>query len=182
MDKKRIYSWALYDWANSAYATSVMAGLFPLFFSAVAKGDLDPTSTTNYLALSNSIASLVVALLAPILGAIADHGTLKKKLLIFFAILGKLMTISMGFIMQGYWIVAFIVYIFATIGFSSANTFYDSLLPVVSSKNNIDYVSALGFSLGYLGGGILIVINAAMVWFHQDIGITIIEAYQYSFR
>ena len=181
MDKKRIYSWALYDWANSAYATSVMAGLFPLFFSAVAKGDLDPTSTTNYLALSNSIASLVVALLAPILGAIADHGTLKKKLLIFFAFLGILMTISMGFIMQGYWIVAFIVYIFATIGFSSANTFYDSLLPVVSNKNNIDYVSALGFSLGYLGGGILIVINAAMVWFHQDIGITIIEAYQYSF-
>ena len=97
-----------------------MAGLFPLFFSAVAIGDLDPTSTTNYLALSNSIASLVVALLAPILGAIADHGTLKKKLLIFFAFLGILMTISMGFIMQGYWIVAFIVYIFATIGFSSA--------------------------------------------------------------
>ena len=73
LSDQKIYSWALYDWANSAYATSVMAGLFPLFFSAVAKGDLDPTSTTNYLALSNSIASLVVALLAPILGAIADH-------------------------------------------------------------------------------------------------------------
>ena len=181
MDKKRIYSWALYDWANSAYATSVMAGLFPLFFSAIAKGDLDATSTTNYLALSNSIASLVVALLAPILGAIADHGTLKKKLLIFFAFLGILMTISMGFIMQGYWIIAFIVYIFATIGFSSANTFYDSLLLVVSDRKNVDYVSALGFALGYLGGGILIVINAAMVYFHNDIGITLIEAYQYSF-
>ena len=181
MDKKRIYSWALYDWANSAYATSVMAGLFPLFFGAIAKGDLDPTSTTNYLALSNSIASFVVALLAPILGAIADHGTLKKKLLIFFAFLGILMTISMGFIMQGYWIIAFIVYIFATIGFSSANTFYDSLLPVVSNKKNVDYVSALGFALGYLGGGILIVINAAMVYFHNNIGITLIEAYQYSF-
>ena len=181
MDKKTIYSWALYDWANSAYATSVMAGLFPLFFGAIAKGDLDPTSTTNYLALSNSIASFVVALLAPILGAIADHGTLKKKLLIFFAFLGILMTISMGFIMQGYWIIAFIVYIFATIGFSSANTFYDSLLPVVSNKKNVDYVSALGFALGYLGGGILIVINAAMVYFHNNIGITLIEAYQYSF-
>ena len=181
MSKKQIYSLALNDWANSAYATSVMAGLFPLFFSEVAKGDLDPTSTTNYLALSNSIASLVVALLAPILGAIADHGTLKKKLLIFFAFLGILMTISMGFIMQGYWIVAFLVYIFATIGFSSANTFYDSLLPFVSNKKNIDYVSALGFSLGYLGGGILIVINAAMIWFHKDIGITEIAAYHYSF-
>ena len=181
MDKKTIYSWALYDWANSAYATSVMAGLFPLFFSAIAKGDLDQTSTTNYLAISNSIASLVVALLAPILGAIADHGTLKKKLLIFFAFLGILMTISMGFIMQGYWIIAFIVYIFATIGFSSANTFYDSLLAVVSDKKNVDYVSALGFALGYLGGGILIVINAAMVYFHNNIGITLIEAYQYSF-
>ena len=181
MDKKTIYSWALYDWANSAYATSVMAGLFPLFFGAIAKGDLDPTSTTNYLALSNSIASFVVALLAPILGAIADHGTLKKKLLIFFAFLGILMTISMGFIMQGYWIIAFIVYIFATIGFSSANTFYDSLLAVVSDKKNVDYVSALGFALGYLGGGILIVINAAMVYFHNNIGITLIEAYQYSF-
>jgi len=83
--------------------------------------------------------------------------------------------------MQGYWIIAFIVYIFATIGFSSANTFYDSLLPVVSNKKNVDYVSALGFALGYLGGGILIVINAAMVYFHNNIGITLIEAYQYSF-
>ena len=154
---------------------------FLFFFSAIAKGDLDATSTTNYLALSNSIASLVVALLAPILGAIADHGTLKKKLLIFFAFLGILMTISMGFIMQGYWIIAFIVYIFATIGFSSANTFYDSLLLVVSDRKNVDYVSALGFALGYLGGGILIVINAAMVYFHIDIGITLIQAYQYSF-
>ena len=93
MNKKKIYSWAFYDWANSAYATSVMAGLFPLFFSAIAKGDLDQTSTTNYLAISNSIASLVVALLAPILGAIADHGTLKKKLLIFFAFLGILLLV-----------------------------------------------------------------------------------------
>ena len=159
MNKKQIYSWALYDWANSAFATTVMAGFFPIFFSQYWSNPDNLSVSTFYLGLGNSIASLIVALLAPILGAIADRGSYKKKFLIFFAFLGIVMTLGLGFIAQGMWPIALLVYIFSTIGFSGANIFYDSLLPSVSNEKNVDDVSALGFSLGYLGGGILIIIN-----------------------
>ena len=163
MNKKQIYSWALYDWANSAFATTVMAGFFPIFFSQYWSNPDNISVSTFYLGLGNSIASLIVALLAPILGAIADRGSFKKKFLIFFAFLGIVMTLSLGFIAQGMWPIALLVYIFSTIGFSGANIFYDSLLPSVSNEENVDHVSALGFSLGYLGGGVLIIINFLMI-------------------
>jgi len=182
MMQKKVYSWALYDWANSAFATTVMAGFFPLFFSQYWSDTNSVSASTFYLGLGNSIASIIVALLAPILGAIADNGSFKKKFLIFFAFLGVVMTIGLGFIAQGMWPIALLVYIFATIGFSSANTFYDSLLPAVSNKDNVDYVSALGFSLGYLGGGILIVINFLMLTYPSSFGlIDSTQAIQYSF-
>jgi len=182
MNQKKIYSWALYDWANSAFATTVMAGFFPLFFSQYWSDSTSLSSSTFYLGLGNSVASIIVALLAPVLGAIADNGSFKKKFLIFFAFLGVVMTIGLGFIAQGMWPIALLVYIFATIGFSSANTFYDSLLPAVSNKENVDYVSALGFSLGYLGGGILIVINFLMLTYPSAFGLMdATQAIQYSF-
>tara|TARA_B100001094_G_scaffold331096_1_gene398334 strand:+ start:507 stop:1793 length:1287 start_codon:yes stop_codon:yes gene_type:complete len=182
MNQKKIYSWALYDWANSAFATTVMAGFFPLFFSQYWSDSTSLSSSTFYLGLGNSVASIIVALLAPVLGAIADNGSFKKKFLIFFAFLGVVMTIGLGFIAQGMWPIALLVYIFATIGFSSANTFYDSLLPAVSNKENVDYVSALGFSLGYLGGGILIVINFLMLTYPSVFGLMdATQAIQYSF-
>ena len=182
MNKKQIYSWALYDWANSAFATTVMAGFFPIFFQEYWSNSDNVSLSTFYLGLGNSIASIIVALLAPILGAIADRGSFKKKFLIFFAFLGIVMTLALGFIAQGMWPIALLVYIFATIGFSGANIFYDSLLPSISNDNNIDKVSALGFSLGYLGGGILIIINAAMVNFPSFFGLSsAVEATQYSF-
>ena len=182
MNQKKIYSWALYDWANSAFATTVMAGFFPLFFSQYWSDSTSLSSSTFYLGLGNSVASIIVALLAPVLGAIADNGSFKKKFLIFFAFLGVVMTIGLGFIAQGMWPIALLVYIFATIGFSSANTFYDSLLPAVSNKENVDYISALGFSLGYLGGGILIVINFLMLTYPSVFGLMdATQAIQYSF-
>ena len=182
MSKKQIYSWALYDWANSAFATTVMAGFFPIFFQEYWSNPDNVSLSTFYLGLGNSIASIIVALLAPILGAIADRGSFKKKFLIFFAFLGAVMTLGLGFIAQGMWPIALLVYIFSTIGFSGANIFYDSLLPSISNDNNIDKVSALGFSLGYLGGGILVIINAAMVNFPSFFGLnSVVEATQYSF-
>ena len=115
MNKKQIYSWALYDWANSAFATTVMAGFFPIFFSQYWSNPDNLSVSTFYLGLGNSIASLIVALLAPILGAIADRGSYKKKFLIFFAFLGIVMTLGLGFISQGMWPIALLVYIFSTI-------------------------------------------------------------------
>jgi len=169
--KKKVYSWALYDWANSAFATTVMAGFFPIFFSQYWSDPNNLSTSTFYLGLGNSVASIFVAVLAPFLGAVADRGSFKKRFLIFFAFLGIVMTIGLGFVAQGMWPIALLLYIFATIGFSSANTFYDSLLPSVSNEDTVDYVSALGYSLGYLGGGALIVVNFLMLSYPESFGL-----------
>ncbi len=161
-NKKSIRSWAFYDWANSAFATTVMSGFFPLFFKKYWSGAENTAESTYYLGLANSVASIIVAALAPFLGAIADRGTAKKKFLLTFAFLGIIMTGGLWMVQQGQWQMAIIFYILATVGFSGGNIFYDSLLPGVASKKKVDYVSSLGFGLGYLGGGILFLINVAM--------------------
>lgn len=161
-DKKKVISWAFYDWANSAFATTVMAGFFPVFFKQYWSAETDVTVGTFRLGAANSIASLVIVILAPILGAIADKGGAKKKFLIFFAMMGVLMTGSLYFVAEGNWGLAVLLYVFGIIGFSGGNIFYDSLLIDVSSPEKVDFVSALGFALGYLGGGLLFAINVTM--------------------
>jgi len=160
--KKTILAWSFYDWANSAFATTVMAGFFPVFFKSYWSTGATVQQSTFYLGMANSIASIIVAALAPILGAIADRGSIKKKLLIFFAFLGCIMTGSLWFVKAGYWQLAILFYITGTVGFSGANIFYDSLLPGIASEKKIDYASSLGFGLGYIGGGLLFLINVAM--------------------
>ena len=180
--KKSIYSWALYDWANSAFATTVMAGFFPIFFAQYWSNPENLSVSTFYLGIGNSVASIIVVLLAPILGAIADRGTYKKRFLVFFAFLGILMTAGLALISQGMWQIALLTYVIATIGFSGANTFYDSLLPAISNKDNVDYVSALGYALGYIGGGILIVINFLMITYPSSFGLANdVEGIKWSF-
>ena len=160
--KKSILAWSLYDWANSVFATTVMAGFFPVFFKEYWSTTDSVTLSTWYLGLGNSIASILVAVLAPFIGAIADRGTAKKKLLIFFAFLGIIATGGLWIVNQGHWQIAILFYIIASIGFMAGNIFYDSLLPAVASKDKFDYVSSMGFSLGYIGGGLLFLINVLM--------------------
>ena len=162
LEKKKIYSWALYDWANSAFATTVMAGFFPIFFKKYWSAGADISTSTFQLGLGNSVASIIVALFAPIIGAIADCGSNRKKHLIFFTLLGVVMTGSLSLVQEGDWQLAILLYVLATIGFSGANIFYDALLILISPKDKFDSVSALGFSLGYLGGGILFLLNVLM--------------------
>jgi len=161
--KKSIYSWALYDWANSAYATTVMAGFFPIFFKSYYSVGTEVTVSTAQLGFANSISSFVVVLIAPLLGAIADAGSLKKRFLFLFAFLGILMSASLALVEQGNWQSAALIYTLGNIGFMGSNVFYDGLLPSVSDDKNVDYVSGLGFALGYLGGGILFALNVFMV-------------------
>ena len=163
MDKpKTIWSWAFYDWANSAFATTVMAGFFPLFFKAYWANPNEMNESTFYLGMGNSLASILVALMAPFLGAIADRGTAKKKFLFTFAFLGVVMTGGLWMVEKGLWQMAVLLYIFATVGFSGGNIFYDSLLPGVASEKKVDFTSSLGFAVGYLGGGILFLVNVLM--------------------
>jgi UMF1 family MFS transporter len=160
--KKTIWSWAMYDWANSAFATTVMAGFFPIFFSQYWSAGVSNIDTTARLGFANSIASLVVAILAPFLGAIADKGSAKKKFLFTFAFIGIVMTGGLFMVHQGDWQLAAFMYVVATIGFSGGNIFYDSLLPAVASEKKIDHVSSLGFAMGYIGGGLLFLVNVMM--------------------
>ncbi|UCE51601.1 MAG: MFS transporter [Desulfobacterales bacterium] len=169
--KKAVWGWVMYDWANSAFATTVMAGFFPIFFKQYWSHGVDVNVSTAQLGFGNSIASLLVALMAPILGAIADKGSAKKKFLIFFAYLGVLMTAALFLVQKGQWVWAIFIYAMGIIGFSGANVFYDSLLPSVAGEDKIDYVSGLGFSMGYLGGGLLFLINVLMTLMPQKFGL-----------
>ena len=161
-ENKAVWSWTMYDWANSAFATTVMAGFFPLFFKAYWADPDYPSESTFYLGMANSIASIIVALFAPFLGAIADQGTAKKKFLFTFAYLGIVMTGGLWIVDKGYWQMAVLFYVLAALGFSGSNIFYDSLLPGVASEKKVDYVSSLGFGMGYIGGGILFLLNVIM--------------------
>jgi UMF1 family MFS transporter len=162
-------SWALYDWANSAFATTVLAGFFPVFFQKFWSTGVDPTVSTSRLGFANGIAGLLVAIAAPVLGAMADRTAGRKRQLLLWTALGVLGTASLGFIGQGQWQWAAAAFVIAGIGFNAANIFYDALLLDVAEESEYDRVSAFGYSAGYLGGGLLFAVNVLMTlqpaWF-----------------
>ena len=168
---KAAWGWAMYDWANSAFATTVMSGFFPVFFKQYWSAGVDVNLSTARLGLGNAIAGLLVALAAPILGAVADRWSARKRFLSLFAYLGVLATASLYFIAQGQWALALVVYALGFIGFAGANVFYDALLPEVAEEKDIDFVSGFGFSMGYLGGGLLFLVNVLMVVMPQRFGL-----------
>ncbi len=170
-DRRQILSWSLYDWANSAYATTVMAGFFPIFFKQYWSAGADVTHSTFYLGLANSLASVVIVALAPLLGAIADRASARKKFLLIFGLLGVVMTGSLYFVERGDWVAATALYVLASIGFLGGNIFYDALLVNVASIRQRDRVSSLGYALGYLGGGLLFALNVLMTLQPQQFGL-----------
>jgi len=166
--KKVLRSWKLYDWANSAFATTIMAAVLPEFYSSVAGSTLDRTVATSYWGYSNTIAMLIIAITAPMLGAIGDHSAAKKRFLGAFAALGIIATGLLVGVGNGMWFYASVLYIVGRVGFAGANVFYDSLLPHVAGREEIDRVSAEGYAYGYLGGGMLLALNLLMImkpWF-----------------
>ncbi len=171
-NKKAVWGWAIYDWANSAFATAVMAGFFPIFFKEYWSYGADVNMSSARLGFGNSIAGIIVAVLAPVLGAIADKGSVKKKFLIFFAYLGVLMTAALFLVQKGDWAWAIFFYVMGIIGFSGANIFYDSLLPSVADEDQIDYISGLGYAMGYLGGGLLFLVTVFMTLLPEKFGLS----------
>tara|TARA_B100001079_G_scaffold270304_1_gene284336 strand:+ start:1376 stop:2635 length:1260 start_codon:yes stop_codon:yes gene_type:complete len=179
---KSVWSWALYDWANSAFATTVMAGFFPIFFKSYWASDLSDAESTFAIGSVNSLVGLLIAFSAPVLGAFADAGDSKRKFLFSFALLGIITTGYLFFIPDSSWKIAIIFYGLGVIGFSGANVFYDSLLVTVSKEEERNRTSALGFSLGYLGGGILFLLNVIMFLYPNWFGLeSQIEAVLWSF-
>ena len=179
---KSAWSWALYDWANSAFATTVMAGFFPIFFKSYWASDLSDAESTFAIGSVNSLVGLLIAFSAPVLGAFADAGDSKRKFLFSFAFLGIITTGYLFFIPDSSWKLAVIFYGLGVIGFSGANVFYDSLLVTVSKEEERNRTSALGFSLGYLGGGILFLLNVIMFLYPNWFGLeSQIDAVLWSF-
>jgi UMF1 family MFS transporter len=162
--KRRVRAWTMYDWANSAFATTILAAVLPIYFSQVAGATLpSATLATSYWSFGLSISLLIIAILSPILGTIADVMRGKKRFLAIFAGLGIVCTALLVLVTTGDWILASILGILGRIGFNGANTFYDALLPHVARKDDQDRVSARGYAMGYLGGGILLAINIVMI-------------------
>ncbi len=156
------FAWALYDVGNSAFTTTVMAGFFPLFFKQYWSAGANVTESTWNLGLANSLASVIVAVLAPVLGALADVGRSKKRWLAAFAALGCVATAALFLVPKGEWQLAAAAYVAATVGFAGSLVFYDALIVSVASDEDSDRVSALGYACGYLGGGVLFAINVLM--------------------
>ncbi len=163
--KKVINSWSMYDWGKSAFETTIMAAVLPVYYSSVAAANLPANQATVYWGYTASIALLIIAVLSPILGAIADFKGSKKRYLTYFALVGIAATAMMFFIGSGDWLLASALFIIGNVGLAGGNVFYDSLLPHIAREDDIDQVSTRGYALGYLGGGILLAINLAMIMF-----------------
>jgi UMF1 family MFS transporter len=156
-------AWAWYDWANSAYFTTVVTAVFPAFYSTYAAAGLEPAQATARFGAITTISVAVIAIGSPILGAIADYSGIKKKLLAIFMMIGVTAAALMVFIQRGDWMLASALFFIGNIGVSGTTVFYDSLLPHVAKPEEGDRVSAAGYALGYLGGGLLLLLNLAWI-------------------
>lgn len=169
--QKPVLGWVLYDWANSAFALSVIATLYPVFLRSYWSAGSDASDVTSRLGLTTAAASLLVACVAPVLGAIADAGGARKRFLALFTLLAAASTGGLYFVGEGEWPIALGLYVIALFGFYSANTFYDSLIVTVTEPANYERVSALGFGIGYLGSAMLLGFNTWMVANPEGLGL-----------
>ena len=161
--RRPVIGWALYDWANSAFSLTVVTAFVPIMLAEYWSDGVGSTVTTFRLGMANGVASLIVALSVPVIGALADQLGNRKGLLVVLAALGIVMTGSLFFVAQGQWPVAVACYILAVVGFAGSNSVYDALLVDVSPSSHFDRISALGYALGYLGGALLFTVNVIMV-------------------
>jgi MFS transporter, UMF1 family len=169
LHRPELRAWAMYDWATSAMQTGIMTAIFPIYFVRVVGANLPEGGATQRLATANSIALVFIAVLSPILGALADYAAIKKRLMALFMLLGVGAIAAMFFIQRGDVMLASTLFILALIGASGSFVFYEALLPHVARHDEIDRVSTAGYALGYVGGGLLLALNLAWIqkpaWF-----------------
>jgi UMF1 family MFS transporter len=169
LGRPELRAWAMYDWANSAVQTTIIAAIFPIYFQKVSAVGLPGPEATSRFAWAATIAILIVAVIAPLLGALADRAPIKKHLLAIFVAIGAAACAWMFFLTRGDWLTALTLYVIANVGVAASIVFCDALLPHIVSGDEVDRVSTAGYALGYLGGGVLLAINIVMMahpsWF-----------------
>jgi MFS transporter, UMF1 family len=170
LDRKPTRAWVMYDWANSAFITIVVAAVFPPWFVALVEGAGDRDATFK-LSLGTAIALTVIALASPLLGAIADHAPIKKRMVAIFTAIGATATACLWFVGDGDWRLALLLFAVGNIAANGAFVFYDSLLPHVASRDELDRVSTAGYALGYLGGGLLLAVSVVMILSPDTVGL-----------
>ncbi len=163
-------AWAAYDWGNSAFATTIMAAFLPVYYSKVVAADLGETLATAYWGYTTAIALALIAIVSPVLGAIADYMGAKKQFLAVFMGFGVTFSACLWFIGAGDWVLVSAIFIVANIGFAGANVFYEALLPSLARGDQVHRVSTAGYAIGYLGGGILLALNAAWYMSPESFG------------
>lgn len=163
LGRRDLRAWALYDLANSAFQTTIIATVFPIYYSRVVSADLPGAAATSRFAWATTIAILIVALIAPLLGAIADFAALKKRLLAVFLAIGAGASAAMFWIERGDWQLALVLFVIGNVGVAGSIVFYESLLPHLVPEDQLDRVSSAGYAIGYLGGGVLLAINLLMI-------------------
>jgi MFS transporter, UMF1 family len=169
LSRPELRAWAMYDWANSAFQSTVITAVFPPFFSDfAADGAADATAR---FAATTTIALTIVAVLGPVLGALADYRAWRKRLLATFVAIGVVATVLFATIERGAWLYAAVLFGIANIGVAASLVFYDSLLPHIAREDEIDRVSTAGFAVGFIGGGILLLFNLALILSPQSFGL-----------
>ncbi|MGF1490893.1 MAG: MFS transporter [Microcoleaceae cyanobacterium] len=177
-NKKQIFGWAMYDWANSAYVTTVATSVLPIYFASVVMpetglklGGITYSATTLW-GFAVSFSAFVVLLIAPVIGAVADFSASKKRFLMTFCYLGSLATCCLFFFGAGDVWPILICFVIAQIGFISANIFYDAFLPHIATEDQMDRVSGQGFAYGYVGGGLQFAFSLGLIAVHESLGIS----------
>jgi MFS transporter, UMF1 family len=163
LHRRELRAWAMYDWAASAVQTTIQVAVFPIYFIRVAGASVAESQASQYLAYANSISIAIVAVLSPILGAIADYSAAKKRMLGTFLGVGVAAAALMFFIERGDIELAAVLFVVTNVAVAGSFVFYESLLPHIASEREIDRVSTAGFALGYLGGGLLLALNLAWI-------------------
>lgn len=181
---KKEKSWILYDWANSAYTMTMLTTILPIYFTAmVGEVGLSKEMATSYRGYTNAIASLVVAVLSPFMGGLADYMGVKKKFFTVFTLLGIIFSGMIAFIPYGQWQLLIVTYIISLIGYSLSNVFYDSFLTDITSEDRMDMISSLGYGFGYIGSTIPFIVCMGIIMAAQKsiIPISSITASKISF-
>lgn len=174
-------SWILQDFGNSAYSITITTAILPIFFKGVAASHLADATSTAYWGYANSLATLLIALLAPILGTIADFKGVKKKLFAAFTLVAIISSALLATVGEGQWVYALVIYVVTAVAFNGSNIYYDAFLTDVTTNERMDDISSKGFGFGYLGGTIPFILSLGLILSAERLGITVTFATQMAF-